>query len=196
MLLDEKIFQSKELSQKIEFITQQSSERREEEVRYKQINRKLIILDLDDTETMLLIGKELTFHGLYANFERKMVDSKIACLRIWAENRIIRHAQEFIRMLYLKHPEKFAEVQHESAKRKKMTLLKASYILSEQVSQKSISLKDVRDDDFNQLDELKERFINAQKHFFQQESTVKDLTHNNKELEQSAFLEMKSMERK
>jgi len=194
MLLDEKIFQSKKLSQKIEFITQQSSEKREEEIRHTQTNRKLIVLDLDDTDTMLLIGKEIAFHGIHVHFETKMLHSKITLLRIWAENKIVRRAQNFIRLLYLKHPEKFSEVEYASLQKKKMVLVKANYILSEQVSQKCISLKDECEDYYNQLHELKERFSSAKKHFALQENVVKDLTHNKQEYEENTFLEMKLMQ--
>lgn len=189
MLLDEKIFASEELSKKIEFVTQQSSERRDEEIRYKNMNRKLIIFDLGDVEMMLALGKMLQPYGFNENFENKMLYSKVSAFRIWAEKKIAKRAEDFLRVLYLKHPEKFSKVEYENSKSKKMKLLKASYILSELTSQKSISLKDDRDDHLAQLNEFKDRFTGEHQRLVLQENVMKDLTHDDREPEQT-LLEM------
>jgi len=193
MLLDEKIFESKELSKKIEFVTLQSSERRDEEIRYNNINRKLIAFDLSDREMMLALGKMLTPYGLNENFENKVIKSNVAAFRIWAENKLIKRAENFLRVLYLKHPEKFSQVEYEDSKKKRMKLAKANYILSEMISQKCISLKDNRDDHLNQLNEFKERFAGEEQRLILQENVIKDLTHDDREPEQT-LLEMKSDE--
>jgi len=193
MLLDEKIFKSEELSKKIEFVTLQSSERRDEEIRYKNVNRKLIIFDLSDVQMMLALGKMLAPYGLSENFENRMLNSNVAAFRIWAEKKIAKRAENFLRILYLKHPEKFAKVEYEHSKKKRMKLAKANYILSEMTSQKSISLKDDRDDHLNQLNDFKDRFTGEQQRLMLQENVIKDLTHDDREPEQT-LLEMKSDE--
>ena len=191
MLIDEKIFNSKELSKKIEFITLQSSERRDEEIRYKNIKRKLIIFDLNDIQTMIAVGRILAPYGMKENFENKMLESKVAAFRIWAEKRIAKRAENFLRELYLKYPEKFSKVEYSHSKRKNMKLLKANYILSELVSQKSIGLKDLRSDSPDDLSEFKERFANEQKGLFHQENIMKELVQDSENSDQT-LLEMQS----
>lgn len=181
MLLDEKIFSSKELSKRIEFQTVQSSERRDEEIRYKNINRKMIVFDLSDIQMMLELGKMLQPYGLNENFENKMLESNVAAFRIWAEKKIAKRGENFLRVLYLKHPEKFGKVEYEHSKKKKMRLLKANYILSELTSHKSISLKDERDDHVTQLNNFKDRFTGEAQRLALQEDVIKDLTHDDRE---------------
>ncbi|NRA89977.1 MAG: hypothetical protein HRU43_02455 [Simkaniaceae bacterium] len=185
MLLDEKIFASEELSKRIEFQTVQSSERRDEEVRYVNVNRKMIVFDLSDVQLMLELGKMLQPYGLNENFENKMLKSNIAAFRIWAEKKIAKRAEDFLRVLYLKHPEKFGKVEYENSKRKKMRLSKANYILSELTSQKSISLKDEREDEVAKLSDFKDRFTGEAQRLSIQENVIKDLTHDDREEEQS-----------
>jgi len=158
MLLDDKIFKSEILSKKISFITEQSSERRDEEIRYKNINRKFITFDLSDTQTMLVLGKILHPYGLNENLGSKLLKSKILIVRIWAEKKMIKYARTFLRLLYLKHPEKFSEIEYETIKKKSMKLVKANYILSELTSQKSISLKDTQHNQFGDFKEHQRMF--------------------------------------
>ena len=193
MLLDEKIFANEELSKKVEFVTLQSSERRDEEIRYNNINRKLIIFDLSDHQMMLSLGKVLTPYGLQENFESKMVNSKIHVFRIWAEKKLVKRAETFLRVLYLKHPEKFAKVEYEHSKKKKMKLAKANYILSELVSQKSISLKDENEEYIDKLKDFKDRFTGEHQRLVLQESLMKDLTQDEQK-EKHTLLEMQSDE--
>lgn len=184
MLLDEKIFESEELSKKIEFVTLQSSERKDEEIRYKNVNRKLIVFDLSDIQMMLELGRTLRPYGLTENFENKMIKSNVHAFRIWAEKKIAKRAEDFIRLLYIKHPEKFAKVDYENSKHKRMKMAKCSYILSEMVSQKSISLKDKRDE-LAELQKFKEQFSGEQQRLMLQENVMKDLTHDDREEEQT-----------
>ena len=181
MLLDEKIFASEELSKRIEFQTVQSSERRDEEIRYKNINRKMIVFDLSDIQMMLELGKMLKPYGLQENFENQMLESKVGAFRIWAEKRIAKRAENFLRILYLKHPEKFGKIEYEHSKKKRMRLAKANYILSELTSQKSISLKDERDDHVAQLENFKDKFTGEAHRLALQENVIKDLTHDDRE---------------
>ena len=180
MLLDEKIFASEELSKRIEFQTVQSSERRDEEIRYTNVNRKMIIFDLSDVQMMLELGVMLKPYGLNENFENKMLKSNVAAFRIWAEKKIANRAENFLRVLYLKHPEKFGKVEYENSKKKKMRLAKANYILSEMTSNKSISLKDDRDE-VAQLNEFKDRFTGEAQRLALQENVIKDLTHEDRQ---------------
>ncbi|QVL54745.1 MAG: hypothetical protein KFB95_05335 [Simkaniaceae bacterium] len=184
MLLDEKIFASKELSKRIEFQTVQSSERRDEEIRYTNVNRKMIVFDLSDVHMMLELGIMLKPYGLNENFENKMLKSNVAAFRIWAEKKIANRAENFLRILYLKHPEKFGKVEYENSKKKRMRLAKANYILSEMTSQKSISLKDDRDE-VAQLNEFKDRFTGEAQRLALQENVIKDLTHEDRQNNQT-----------
>lgn len=192
MLLDEKIFASEELSKRIEFVTLQSSERRDEEIRYNNINRKLIIFDLSDNQMMLSLGKTLTPYGLKENLESRMINSKIHAFRIWAEKKLAKRAEAFLRILYLKHPEKFSKVEYENSN-KRMKLAKANYILSELVSQKSISLKDENEDHINKMNEFKDKFTGEHQRLMLQENLMKDLTQDERQDDQT-LLEMKSDE--
>ena len=180
MLLDEKIFASEELSKRIEFQTLQSSERRDEEIRYTNVNRKMIVFDLTDVQMMLELGVMLKPYGLSENFENKMLRSNVAPFRIWAEKKIATRAENFLRVLYLKHPEKFGNVEYENSKKKRMRLAKANYILSELTSQKSISLKDDRDE-VAQLNEFKDRFTGEAQRLALQENVIKDLTQDDRQ---------------
>lgn len=193
MLLDEKIFESEELSKKIEFVTVQSSERRDEEIRYKNVNRKMIVFDLSDIGMMLELGKLLKPYGLNENFENKMLNSKVAAFRIWAEKKLATRAEGYLRVLYLKHPEKFGKIEYENTKTKRMRLAKANYILSELTSQKSISLKDNRDDHLNELEDFKNRFTGEAKRLALQENVIKDLTQDDR-AESQTLLEMDNKE--
>jgi len=193
MLLDEKIFESDKLSKKVEFVTVQSSERRDEEIRYKNVNRKMIVFDLSDIGMMLELGKLLKPYGLNENFENKMLDSKVAAFRIWAEKKIAKRAENYLRVLYLKHPEKFGKIEYEHSKKKRMRLAKANYILSEMTSQKSISLKDERDDHLNQLEDFKNRFTGEAKRLALQENVIKDLTQDDRSDNQT-LLELENKE--
>lgn len=193
MLIDEKIFSSEELSKKIEFVTLQSSERRDEEIRYNNINRKLIVFNLNDAPMMLALGKTLAPYGMKENFVNKMINSSVQIFRIWAEKELIKRAKNFLCLLYLKHPEKFTKVEYAHSTQKKMRLLKANYILSELVSQKTISLKDEQDDHINKMNEFKDRFTGEHQRLMLQESLMKDLTQD-KSNEQTSLLEMQSEE--
>ena len=193
MLLDEKIFASKELSKRIEFQTVQSSERRDEEIRYTNVNRKMIVFDLSDVHMMLELGIMLKPYGLNENFENKMLKSNVAAFRIWAEKKIANRAENFLRILYLKHPEKFGKVEYENSKKKRMRLAKANYILSELTSQKSISLKDDRDE-VAQLNEFKDRFTGEAQRLALQENVIKDLTQEDRQESGQTLLGMDQKE--
>lgn len=180
MLIDELIFSSDELAKKIEFVTLQSSERRDEEIRYKNINRKLIIFDLQDIETMLMLGSLLTPYGIKENLENKMLDSSIGSFRLWAEKKIADRAVRLMRSLYHKHPEKFTQVQYEKSRSKNMKLLSCQYILSEMTTNKSISLKDDRTDQASDMQELANRAAKEESLLQHQKDVMEGLTHEDR----------------
>ena len=151
----------------------------------------MIIFDLSDIETMLELGRMIAPYGLSENFENKMLNSNVAAFRIWAEKKLAKRAENFLRSLYLKHPEKFGQVEYEHSRKKRMRLAKASYILSELTSQKSISLKDERDDHLSQLQEFKNKFAGETQRLALQENVIKDLTHDDRE-EGQTLLELES----
>ena len=138
---------------------------------------------------MLELGRMLRPYGMNENFENKMLDSKVAPFRIWAEKKIARRAESFLRVLYLKYPEKFAKIEYENTKKKKMRLARVNYILSELISQKSISLKDNREDHISKLEDFKNRFAGETQRLALQENVIKDLTHDDRESGQT-LLEM------
>ena len=185
MLIDELIFSSDDLSKKIEFVTLQSSERRDEEIRYKNINRKLIAFDLKDVEMMLMLGRLLTPYGIQEHLENKMLNSSVSTFRLWAENKVAQRAAKLLRSLYHKHPEKFTQVQYEKTRSKNMKLLSCHYILSELTSNKSISLKDDRTNQADEMQELANRAAKEENLLQHQKEVVSSLTENNEESNQS-----------
>ncbi|MCB1107280.1 MAG: hypothetical protein KDK76_04205, partial [Chlamydiia bacterium] len=143
------------------------------------------VFDLSDTHLMLELGKMLKPYGLNENFENKMLSSKVAAFRIWAEKKIAKRAEDFLRILYLKHPEKFGKIEYEHSKRKRMRIAKVNYILSELTSHKSISLKDERDDHVAQLKNFKDKFTGETQRLALQENVIKDLTQDDRESNQT-----------
>ncbi|MEM8727684.1 MAG: hypothetical protein AAGE99_03130 [Chlamydiota bacterium] len=108
----------------------------------------------------------------------KMLGSKVAAFRIWAEKKVAKRAENYLRVLYLKHPEKFGKIEYEHSNKKRMRLAKANYILSEMISQKSISLKDECDDHIDRLEDFKNRFTGEVNRFALQKNTITDLTQD------------------
>ena len=184
MLIDELIFQSDELSKRIEFVTLQSSEKRDEEIRYKNINRKLINFDLKDIETMLILGRLITPYGIQENIENKMLNSSIASFRLWAEKKIALRASKLLRALYHKNPEKFTQVQYEKSRGKSMKLLSCQYILSEMTTNKSISLKDDRSNHADHMQELANRAAKEESLLQRHKDVIEGLTGDNNEKDQ------------
>ena len=117
MGFEEKVLKSKELGAMLEFLTIQSSEQTEEEVRYKDINRKQIRFDLGDLATMLKLGKLIKPYGLKQYLVNVLSGSRFSFLRILAEKKLAKRGASFLRSLYLKHPEKFASVDLSSNKK-------------------------------------------------------------------------------
>ena len=176
MSFEEKVLKSKALQTRVQFITIQASEQSEDEVRYKNINRKQIQFDLSDLSLMSQLGALLRPYGLNQYFENLMADSKIALFRLIGEKKLAKRGEAFLRALYLKHPEKFSSIEHSNVKSTRMKMVRGTFIISEQVNQKTISLKDEKDDYLSELESFRNRFKEEEVKLRQQEAIVKELT--------------------
>lgn len=176
MGFEEKVIKSQKLAKKIEFITIQSSEQKEEQVRYKNINRKQIRFDLSDLETMSSLGELLRPFGLVQYVENKLAASSIAIFRLLGEKRLAKRAMNFLKALYIKHPEKFATLDLSNTKRSSMKMVRGTFIISEVISQKTISLKDNGDNYQSELESFRKKFREEEAKLRTQEAAVKELT--------------------
>jgi len=181
MKIEEKVLKSKGLTNKIEFITIESSEQKEEEVRYKNINRKQIRFDLNDTSTMKCLGELIQPYGLKQYIENQLSQSKIALFRIYAEKRLAKRGAKYIRSLYIKHPEKFASVNLSNTKSSRMLIVRGIFIISEEINQKTISLKDDKEDYTSELESFRIKFKKEEAALRQQEAAIKELTFEENE---------------
>lgn len=176
MSFEEKVLKSKALQTRVQFITIQTSEQSEDEVRYKNINRKQIRFDLSDLSLMSQLGSLLRPYGLKQYFDNLMADSKIAFFRLIGERKLAKRGEAFLRALYLKQPEKFSSIEHSNAKSTRMKMVRGTFIISEQVNQKTISLKDEKDDYLSELELFRNKFKQEEAKLRQQEAAVKELT--------------------
>lgn len=183
MGFEEKVIKSQKLAKKIEFITIQSSEQKEEEVRYKNINRKQIRFDLSDLSTMASLGELLRPFGLVQYLENKLAESKFEVLRLMGEKRLAKRAMHFLKALYIKHPEKFATLELSNTKSPRMKMVRGTFIISEVVSQKTISLKDDGENYQSELEAFRNKFREEEAKLRMQEAAVKELTFDDEEQE-------------
>lgn len=138
--LAEELEESHPLFNKVQYITQQSCERQEMEMNYKDINRKYIAFDLRDKELMLAVGKTINPFGFFENLHNYLIDSSISFFRVWAEKAIAKRGEAHLRKLYLKHPEKFFNVEFQNNRNVNAKLAKCSYIINEICNVKRVSL--------------------------------------------------------
>ncbi|WP_420420718.1 hypothetical protein [Simkania sp.] len=178
MEFEKKMLESQSLTKRVEFITIQSSERREEEVRYKNINRKQIRFDLSDVAIMLALGEILRPYGVMELIENKLAKSNIEFFRYWGEKRLAKRGQSFMMSLYMKSPEKFAQAELKSKGRKQMELARGTLIISELTNQKTISLQDNKDDYHAELEEFREKFKEQEMKLRHQKDVIEELTHD------------------
>lgn len=176
MGFEEKVIKSQKLAKRIEFITIQSSEQKDEEVRYKNINRKQIRFDLSDLETMSSLGELLRPFGIVQYLENKLAASSIDVLRFYGEKKLAKRAMNFLKTLYIKHPEKFASLDLETSKSPRMKMVRGTFIISEVVSQKTISLKDDGENYQSELESFRRKFRAEEAKLRSQEAAVKELT--------------------
>ena len=176
MGFEEKVINSQKLAKKIEFITIQSNEQKEEEVRYKNINRKQIRFDLSDLSTMVALGELLRPYGLKQFIENKMAQSKIDIFRLFGEKQLAKRAISFLKALYIKHPEKFAGVDLAKATSPRMKLVRGIFIISEVANQKTISLKDDNETYQSELELFRRKYREEEAKLRMQEDVIKELT--------------------
>jgi len=179
MKFEDKLFNSQSLVKRIEFITIQSSEQREEEVRYKNINRKQIRFDLSDIAVMFALGELLRPYGVKEFIENKLAKSNIMVLRIWGEKKLAKRGERFIRTLFLKHPEKFSQVEFKNIRNPRMKMARGIFIISELVNQKTISLKDEKDDYLSELESFKEKFKAEEAKLLLHKNVIEKLNSDN-----------------
>lgn len=142
MWLSEEMTESHPLFDKVEYLTQQSCEKHEGEINYKNVNRKYISFNLRDKPLMLLVGMTLKPFGFLQNMQDWLIDSKVRFFRVWAETSIAKRGEVHLRSLYLKSPEKFFNVEFENANSSRMKIAKCGYIINEVCSTKRMSLHD------------------------------------------------------
>ncbi|MCB1076095.1 MAG: hypothetical protein KDK59_11305 [Simkania sp.] len=178
MEFEKKMLESQSLTKRVEFITIQSSERREEEVRYKNINRKQIRFDLGDVAIMLALGEILRPYGVMELIENKLAKSNIEFFRYWGEKRLAKRGQAFIMNLYMKSPEKFSHAELKSKGRKQMELARGTLIISELTNQKTISLQDNKEDYHAELESFRSKFKEQEMKLRHQKEVIQELTHD------------------
>jgi len=189
MDFENKIIESQSLMKRMEFITIQSSERREEEVRYKNINRKQIRFDLSDVAIMLALGEILQPYGVKEYIENKLAKSNIEFLRYWGERRLAKRGQVFITALYMKTPEKFSQAELQGRGRKNIRLARGTLIISELTNQKTISLKDKKDDYHAELEQFKNDFKRQEMKLRHQQKVIQELTQDESDANSKRLIE-------
>src|SRR3989339_1287518 len=112
--LSEELDELHPLFNNIQYITQQSCERQDTEMNYKDINRKYISFDFRDNELMLSVGKTVKPFGFFENLHDYLIHSNIRFFRVWAEKAIAKRGELHLRKLYLKCPEKFFNVEFQN----------------------------------------------------------------------------------
>jgi hypothetical protein len=125
---------------KSEFMMVQSCERRRDEMYYKNVNRKYLNFNLENNLQMAQVGKALKPFGFVQNLQHKAVHSRLEWFRIWAEARLARRGAKYLRRLYRENPEKFFDINFKREGSPVTELSQCKYILSDNTSQKTISL--------------------------------------------------------
>lgn len=176
MNFEEKVIKSQKLAKKIEFITIQSSEQKEEEVRYQNISRKQIRFDLNDLSVMAALGELLRPYGLKQFIENKMAQSKTAIFRVYGEKKLAKRAMSFLKALYIKNPDKFSTIDLTNATSTRMKIARGVFIISEVVNQKTISLKDDGESYQSELELFRKKYKEEEAKLRMQEDAIKELT--------------------
>ncbi len=125
---------------KSEFMMVQSCERRRDEMHYKNINRKFLNFNLENNQQMAQVGKALKPFGFCQNLQQKAIRSRIEWFRIWAEARLAKRGAKYLRRLYRENPDKFFDINFKREGSPVTELSQCKYILSDNTSQKTISL--------------------------------------------------------
>lgn len=134
------MFNDRNQAFKTEFMMIQSCERRKDAMIYKNINRKFLSFNLENHQQMVQVGVTLKPFGFFQNLQQKAIGSRIEFLRIWAETRLAKRGAAYLRRLYRENPDKFFDIQFNMEGTPIMLLSQCKYILSDNTSQKTISL--------------------------------------------------------
>lgn len=159
---------------KSEFMMVQSCERRKNEMVYKNVSRKFISFDLSDKQQMADVGKTLKPFGFIENLQKRGISSRFEFFRIWAETRLAKRGEIFLRNLYQEHPEKFFEVSFERSSDNVLALRKCKYIVNETTSQKTVSLTEENNN--SEMDQIRETLLLKERSMEQEHKLAEDFT--------------------
>jgi hypothetical protein len=180
MWLEDGLSESEALFKRVEISTTQSCEKRHSEMHCKNISRKFICFDLSDKQQMVEVGKLITPFGFWQHMQNVCIHSKISFLRIWAETGMAKRGEQHLRALYLRHSEKFFDVEFENSTKVKMRLKKCNYIISEVSSQKKIFIKN-EDEKIGDDEDFKLRLKNEELKMLEQESYIRDFSREERQ---------------
>lgn len=170
------MFNERDQAFKTEFMMIQSCERRRDEMLYKRTNRKFLNFNIDNKQQMAQVGKSLKPFGFLQTMQHKAFASRIELLRIWAETRLAKRGEQYLRKLYRESPEKFFDVRFTMGNAR-MRLSECKYILSDNSSQKTISLAN---DDFfsDEMEHVRKRLLAKEETFADEQKLAKEFTPN------------------
>lgn len=138
------MFNDRNQAFKTEFMMIQSCERRKDAMLYKNVNRKFLSFNLENHEQMIQVGVAIKPFGFMQHLQHKAIRSRIELLRIWAETQVAKKGAKYVRNLYRENPEKFFDLQFNKEGSPVAEISQCKYILSDNTSQKTISLSDER----------------------------------------------------
>jgi hypothetical protein len=138
------MFNERNQAFKTEFMMIQSCERRKDAMLYKNVNRKFLSFNLENHEQMIEVGITMKPFGFFQHIQHKAVKSRVELLRIWAETQIAKRAARYIRNLYRENPDKFFDLHFNKEGSPVAEICQCKYILSDNTSQKMVSLADER----------------------------------------------------
>lgn len=160
---------------KSEFMMVQSCERRRDEMHYKNINRKFLSFNLENNQQMAQVGRALKPFGFFQNLQQKAVQSRVEWLRIWAETRLAKRGSKYLRRLFRESPEKFFDVSFNMEGSPIMELSQCKYILSDNTSQKTISLSSEESVSGEML-HIRKQLLAREGAFAEEQKLAKDFT--------------------
>ena len=130
---------------------------------------------------MTALGELLRPYGFKQFIENKMAQSKIDIFRLYGEKQLAKRAMNFLKALYIKKPEKFAGVDLANATSPRMKMIRGTFIISEVVNQKTISLKDDGESYQSELELFRNKYREEEAKLRMQEDAIKELTSDEEE---------------
>ena len=106
---------------------------------YQRCIRKQVHLDLNDSNTLISIGESLKPFGYKEFIENKLFQSKSRFLRYWGKIQLSKRGEKYIRRLYAKNPERFANVELLSTDRTHFRFVRGNLVISEIKQSQTIS---------------------------------------------------------